>query len=141
MTKYREANGGSEFALLQNLLQGFAVRHLPVTARQALPGEKVETRHIAVLQPLAFDLSEAEHSAPPVHGHLMQARASGAGAALVVRVILPSALRAVPSSALPQVLERRAPETAPDLVVVGEQEKLPALLQFSLDLNVNKEGK
>ena len=57
------------------------------------------------------------------------------GAALVVGVTLPRALWTVSSGALPQVLEGHAPKTAPDLEVVGEQEDLPALLQFSLDLN------
>lgn len=57
------------------------------------------------------------------------------GATLVIGVTLPRALWPVSSGALPQVLEGHAPKTAPDLEVVGEQENLPALLQFSLDLN------
>lgn len=62
-------------------------------------------------------------------------------AALVVGLALPRTLLAVPSSALKQVLEGSSPETAPDLEVVGEQEKLPALLQFSLDLNTDTNTK
>lgn len=62
----------------------------------------------------------------------------GGGAALVVGVALPGALRPVPSGALPQVLEGYAPKTAPDLEVVGEEEELPALLQLSLDLNSSR---
>lgn len=70
-----------------------------------------------------------------MHSHLEQVRVSCGGAPLVVGVALPRALGTAPSGALPQVLERRSPKTAPDLEVVGEQEKLPALLQLSLDLH------
>lgn len=37
------------------------------------------------------------------------------------------------------MFEGQTPKTAPDLEAVSEQEKLPALLQFSLDLKTNKE--
>lgn len=56
------------------------------------------------------------------------------GAGLVVSVALPGALRMLSSSVFPQVFERGALKAAPDLEVVGEQEKLPTLLQFSLHL-------
>lgn len=70
-----------------------------------------------------------------MYSHLKQVWVCCGGAALVVGVALPRALLVAPSSAFPQVLQWHALKTAPDLEVVGEQEKLPALLQFSLDLN------
>lgn len=57
------------------------------------------------------------------------------GTALFIGVALPRALWAVPASAIPQILEGPAPEAAPGLEAVAEQEKLPALLQLRLDLN------
>lgn len=54
---------------------------------------------------------------------------------LVKKVVLLRAMRAVHPGIPPQVLQRYAPKAAPELGVVGKQEKLPALLQFSLDLN------
>lgn len=62
-------------------------------------------------------------------------RVRGGGAALVVGVALPRALRTSASSVFPQVLQGHPLKTAPDLEVVGEQEELPALLQFGLHLN------
>lgn len=129
---------GSELTLLQNLLHGLPERHLPITTGQAPPGEKVKPCCVTAPQPLTFNLSQSMYSTSTMYSHLKQVRVRCGGATLVVGFTLPRALWPVPSSTLPQVLEGCAPKTAPDLVVVGEQEKLPALLQFSLDLNTDR---
>lgn len=128
----------SELTLLQNLLHGVPKCYLSITAGQALPGEEIESRCVAAHLPLTFKLSYTERSAASMDGHLKQVWVSCGGASLIVRVTLPRALWPAPSGALPQMLERRTMKTASDLEVVRKQEKLPALLQFSLYLNTHK---
>ena len=123
----------SELALLQNLLHGFSKRYLSITTGQALPGEKVKSCCVTPFNPLTFNLSKSPTSS--TYSYLKKVWVYCGGATLIIGVTLPRALWSVSSGALPQVLEGHAPKTAPDLEVVGEQENLPALLQFSLDLN------
>lgn len=56
------------------------------------------------------------------------------GASLVVGVALPRVAGTLSSGVFPQMFEGSALKAAPDLEVVGEEEKLPALLQLSLHL-------
>lgn len=131
----------SELALLQNLLHGLPQRHLSVATGHTFPGEELESRCVTARQSLTFDLCRSRRSAAPVHSHLEQARVPRRSPGLVVRVALPRARRPAPSRALPQVLERSAAKAAPDLEAVGEEENLPALLQFGLNLKTKKESR
>lgn len=131
-------SNGSEFTLLYDLLHGLPKRHVPITTGQTLPGKKIQSCCITAHQTRTTGLSRSVCSGTSMHSHLKQVRVSCGSASFVVGVTLLRALRPVPPGALPQVLERCTMETAADLEVVGEEEKLPALLQFSLDLNTNK---
>lgn len=129
---------GSEFALLNNLLYGLSECHLSITTGQALPGEKIKSCCLTAHQTLTFNLSCSKCYTTSMHGDLKQVWVSCGSAPLIVRVTLSRALWPVPSSALPQVLQRCTTKTVPDLEAVGEQENLPVLLQFHLDLNTTK---
>lgn len=73
-----------------------------------------------------------------MHSHLKQVGVCHGCAALVVGVALLGALWTAASSTLPQVLQGSPLKTGSDFEVVGEQEKLPALFQLSLDLNKDR---
>lgn len=124
----------SELTLLQDLLHGLPEGYLSVAARQALPGQKVQSRCVATPRPLTLCFGHFKSFSSCTHSHLKQMRVHCRGAGLVVGVALPTALGMLSSSVFPQVFEGSALKAAPDLQVVGEQEKLPALLQFSLHL-------
>lgn len=116
----------SELALLQDLLHGLPERHLTVAAGQTLPGEELEPRHI--VHRLALHSSYSEHPASSADGHLEQVGVCGRNAPLVVRVAASGAPWAVPAGTFPQMLQGDPLKAGPGLEVVGEEEKLPALL-------------
>lgn len=128
------AHRGSELAFFQDLLHGLSEGHLTVAARKTLPGEKVEPRRMVALHPLTCNIPLSELLTSLVHDHLKQMGVRGRGSTVVVGVALPRAASVLPAGAFPQVLEGSSSETRPDLEVIGEQEKLPALFHFSLDL-------
>lgn len=133
MKKQRE----SELTLFQNFLHGLAQGHLTITAGETFSGEITQPRCIMALYSLTFNLSLSKHPTSSMHSHLKKLGVRCRSVAPVVGDTAVGAPWVLPLWTFPQMLEVHPLKTASDLEVIGEQKKLPALFQFSLDLQTN----